>query len=64
MKTGRGGGQGEVGGDRGMVLWSGCWERDEKDDGEEVTEVVEETDGGKEVRGRVVEGEGGSWWGH
>lgn len=61
IKTGRGGGQGEVGGDRGMVLWSRFWERDEKDDGGQVREVAEETDGGEEVRGGGVEGEGGSW---
>lgn len=51
IKTGRGGGQGEVVGDRGVALWSGCRERDEKDDGAQVREVAEETDGGKEVRG-------------
>lgn len=60
MKTGRGGGQGEEGGDRGMALWSGCWGRDEKDDGGQVREVVGETDGGKEVRGGGAEGGGGS----
>lgn len=61
IKTGRGGGQGEVGGDRGMALWSGCWEREEKNDEGQVREVAEEIDGGKEVRGGGVEGECGSW---
>lgn len=64
MRTGRGGGQGEVGRDRGRVLWSGCWERHEKDDGddeEQVREVVEETAGDEKVKGGGVEGEGGSW---
>lgn len=58
MRTGRGGGRGEEGGDRGMALWSGCWERDEKDDGGQGREGVQQTDGGNEVRGG---GEGGSW---
>lgn len=56
MRTGRGGGRGEAGQDGWMALGSGCWERDEKDDGGQVREVVEHTDGGKE-------GEGGSWGG-
>lgn len=43
-----------------MALCSGCGERDEKDGGQ-VGEVAEETDGGKEIRGGGVEGEGGSW---
>lgn len=61
IKTGRGGGHGEVRGGRGRALWSGCWERSGNDEGGQVREVVEETGGGKEVRGGGVEGEGGSW---
>lgn len=63
MRTGRGGGRGEAGQDGGMALGSGRWERDEKDDGGQGREVVEHTDGGREVRGEGVEGEGGSWGG-
>lgn len=63
MRTGRGGGRGEEGGDRGMAPWSGCWERDERDDGGQGRDGVQQTDGGNEVRGGGVEGEGGSWGG-
>lgn len=63
MRTGRGGGRGEEGGDRGTAPWSGCWERGEKDDGGQGRDVVQQTDGGNEVGGGGVEGEGASWRG-
>lgn len=60
MRTGRGGGRGEEGGVRGMAPWSGCWGRDEKDDGGQGREGGQQTDGGNQVGGGGVEGGGGS----